>query len=500
MEKRVFILFLTIALVHVIGGKAAALDAFGDKIDLSFSIQQTLNVKTHEGSRDIRYNSFRTTLRPELVYKLKESSTWNIKFYGLAAYFYDFALDIDSPMRHSIRSEAGSRSNYKDAQRPRDSEEWLKELYVEIGYGNVFNMRLGKQIVSWGETAEEQVADLINPMDVKYAVAFPAWEDYKLGLWMARLFYTPPGAWQDLAFELIVIPFNFVETRLPVAGHGFFAGNSTTAPFNLILSRIRRDCPSETFKNLELGLRIKGYSNLWEGIDWSVSHFYSRQDTPVAAGSDGSKGYGNFILAALNLPFLQPTGAVFEYPFFHSTAFSFSTTWNKPKLLIRGESTYNSNKTYHYGTGGPIAPNTKDKDLITTSLSVKRYVELPVVSGAWNRHTPVAMTVAWYNYWMLNHEYDKESGNYIMGDTGRDSTKTKMTFNVTAFFLNYQLVTDFYGAYNANGGTMGLIRIVLQPTNSWTYVLAYQQFNEDYQPDGLGRYNNQVIFSAKYDF
>jgi len=47
---------------------------------------------------------------------------------------------------------------------------------------------------------------------------------------------------------------------------------------------------------------------------------------------------------------------------------------------------------------------------------------------------------------------------------------------------------------------MGLIRIVLQPTNSWTYVLAYQQFNEDYQPDGLGRYNNQVIFSAKYDF
>ncbi len=291
-----------------------------------------------------------------------------------------------------------------------------------------------------------------------------------------------------------------METRLPVAGHGFFAGNSTTAPFNLILSRIRRDCPSETFKNLELGLRIKGYSNLWEGIDWSVSHFYSRQDTPVAAGSDGSKGYGNFILAALNLPFLQPTGAVFEYPFFHSTAFSFSTTWNKPKLLIRGESTYNSNKTYHYGTGGPIAPNTKDKDLITTSLSVKRYVELPVVSGAWNRHTPVAMTVAWYNYWMLNHEYDKESGNYIMGDTGRDSTKTKMTFNVTAFFLNYQLVTDFYGAYNANGGTMGLIRIVLQPTNSWTYVLAYQQFNEDYQPDGLGRYNNQVIFSAKYDF
>jgi len=493
MKKLLFILFLSTSVLFFIGGSAFAFKAFDDKLDAKFSIQQTMNIKTHESVRDIRYNSFRTTVRGEFLYDLKKSDIWNIKFYTLSSYFYDYVLDIDSPVRHAIKNETGSRSSYRHAQRPRDSEEWLKELYIDISYKDVLTVRLGKQIVSWGETAEEQVADIINPLDVKFQVAFPDWEDYKLGLWMARIFYTPPDFWQDLAFELIVIPFNFVEQRVPVAGHGFWVGNDPVAsPIDKLLTRWRHDCPSENFKNFEIGFRLKGYANILEGVDWYLSHFYTRSDTPVA---DGADGYNNFIMAVLGFPV---KGDVVEYPFYNSTALSFSTTWSRLGLAIRGESTYTWDRDYHYGPGGPIAGDVKDKDLVTTSIAIQRYTIVPFFSGEWNRCTPMSLELAWYNYWMLGHEYDKTTGNYIMGDTGKDSTKTKFTFSATAFFFNNQLVLNGYGAYNVNGGTLAMVRIVFWPTNSWQFVAAYQQFNEDYIP--LGRYFNQVILSAKFDF
>jgi len=494
MNKRVFMLFLTIALVHVVVDRAEALKAFDDKLDLKFSIQQTLNVKTHEDVRDIRYNSFRSTFRTEGMYKITTNDSWNIKLYGLTSYFYDYVLDLEKPMRRSIRSEAGSRSQYRHAQRPRDSEEWLKELYVDIGYRDLVTIRLGKQIVSWGETAEESVADLVNPMAVMYQVAFPDWEDYKLGLWMARIFYTPPNFWQDLAFELIVIPFNFVEQRLPVAGHGFWVGQTTpNDPVDQLLTAWRNDAPSETFKNLELGLRVKGFADILEGVDWYLSHLYSRQDAPVV---DGAEGFTNFVYSVMGL---QSAKDVFDYPFFHSTAFSFSTTWSKPGLLIRGETTLNWDKDYHYGPGGPIAGKVKEKDLVTTSLTLQRYTMVPFLSGEWNRSTPVSLEVTWYNYWMLDHEYDRATGEYVMGNTGKDSTKTKFTFQGSAFFLNNQLITNIYGAYENNGGSLAMARIIFWPTNAWQFIAAYQQFNENYAfPNS--RYANQVILSAKFEF
>jgi len=123
---------------------------------------------------------------------------------------------------------------------------------------------------------------------------------------------------------------------------------------------------------------------------------------------------------------------------------------------------------------------------------------VPFLSGEWNRSSPVSLEVAWYNYWMLNHVHDRSTGEYIMGDTGKDSSKTKFTFQATAFFLNNQFIANVYGAYNVNGGSLAMVRFIFWPTNSWQFVAAYQQFNEDYFPGS--RYSNQIILSAKFEF
>ena len=177
-----------------------------------------------------------------------ETPELDINLYALFGYYYDFALDIDSSYRKTIRYEAGGRHKYRDFRRPRNQEEWLKEFYLDIKYKD-FQIRLGKQFARWGDTAESRVADLINPLDLKYMVSFPDWEDYKIGLWMARFYYTPANIWQDLSFEVIVIPFDFEEKKYPVAGSGMFFGGPVMdgALMQRMFDKRRRDAPDDGF-------------------------------------------------------------------------------------------------------------------------------------------------------------------------------------------------------------------------------------------------------------
>ena len=69
------------------------------------------------------------------------------------------------------------------------------------------------------------MTDVINSLDTTYLIAFPDWEDFKIGLWMARLFYTPENMWQNFAFEAIIISFDFEPQRVPPASSGLFFGS-----------------------------------------------------------------------------------------------------------------------------------------------------------------------------------------------------------------------------------------------------------------------------------
>lgn len=472
---------------------AFSFELFGKDLDVKGSIQQTLNIKTHEDQRDIRFNSFRSTLRGEMLYKLVEGPDFNIQFYTLANYYYDYVLDIDSDHRHSVRSEAGGRHKYRDVRRPRDSDEWLSELYLDVKYKD-FQVRLGKQLVSWGETAESRVADLINPLDLKYIIAFPDWEDYKLGLWMSRIYYTPPNMWQNMAFELIVIPFDFLETRVPPAGHGAFAGTPIMPGdlFQRVLGSQRRDTPPDTLKNLEIGLRIRGYSNIGEGVDWTLSHFYTRLDTPIIDGAEGQSNLIGLILSG------RQRRTIWAYPHYNSTAFTFSTTWNKIGSAIRGECAYNTNRDYNYGTAANNVSSTKEKDLLTIALTLDRKTMIPWLSY-WNRSRTVDFSFTFYQYWLLNHQYDKSTGEYILWESGtRDSSWTKFSLSATTGFFFDSLITRLNLSYDVNGNNLIMPMIVYAPGDHWQWVATYQQFNK-----GRGsetRYANQVLLSARYEF
>ncbi|MBN2108678.1 MAG: DUF1302 family protein [Deltaproteobacteria bacterium] len=492
MNKIICLFFIAAFLFCLTANATFAFQAYDGKLDLKGSIQQTLNIKTHQDERDIRYNSFRTTVRGELLYKFKETPDLDLNFYTLANYYYDAALEIDSNMRYSVRHEGGDSDKYRDVRRPRDSEEWLKETYFDLKYDDC-RIKLGKQLVSWGETAESRVADLINPLDLKYIIAFPDWEDYKLGLWMARMFYSPQNMWQDLSFELVVIPFNFVETRYPPAGHGAFVGQPILGDGKMqkVLDSQRRDTPDESFKNLELGFRIKGYSNIGEGVDWYLSNFYTRLDSPIINGKSGMNRLIRLML------FNNPGGRVWTYPHYNSTAFSFSTTASKIKSVIKGECALNTKRDYNYGKAANNANEIKERNLLTTALTFDRKTMIPWLSEM-NRNEPFNFSFTWYQYWLFNHEYDKRTGKYILGETGRDSSLTKFTLSVNTSYFFSTLIPAVNIAYETNGSSTIVGQLVYMPTFHWQFVAYYQQFNEAWGSDS--RYGNQVGLSIKYDF
>ncbi len=116
---------------------------------------------------------------------------WNA--YGVWKQFYDYADKVDSGFNDYVRHMSGHKgiSQLRSYQTFRDV---CRELYLEYTT-SLFQVRAGKQIVSWGETSFERTADIVNPVDLRGLLnpGYPDFAEIKRGLWMLRLYYTPRG-------------------------------------------------------------------------------------------------------------------------------------------------------------------------------------------------------------------------------------------------------------------------------------------------------------------
>ena len=433
-------------------------------------------------------SSLRTTFKIEGLWDIVSTDKWDVKFYGLFNYWYDAAVDAEANLRRTIKFEDGSSSGVKEFRRPNCEEEIINEAYLEICVGDL-EIRLGKQLISWGETEESRVADVINPLDVTNMVAFPDWENLKVGLWMGRFYYTPLNVWQDLSFELIITAPDFQPTRFPSAGSGIFFPFPVMPQglFGKVLHKREHDKPANDSSNMEFGLRIRGYT--W-GTDWALSCFYSRRDTPIVNGQKGSQELLKYVLGL-------PSDDVYTYPHYTSTALTFSRPWNWLKSTIRGEVVLNSGISYQYGDKNETITAKKKRDLISVAISWDRDNMVPWFSY-WNKSRSVITSLTWYHYHLLGHEHNKATGEYIWWESElhRDSTWDVMTLGIGTGLFQDTLVIMGNFAYDFNGGTtiVGILRY--KPGDRWVYQLMYQQFNEQ----GTARMANQVNFTLRYDF
>ena len=459
---------------------------FGRDLEVKGSLQQSMDLRTHRDVRDVQYSSFRSQLRIEADYEISSTSELDISLYTLVHYMYDFAGSIDDHQKDAIRHEDAGSHALKNFRRLNEEEEILKEFYLDFR-GRTWEIRLGKQIVSWGETAFFQVADIINPLDLTNFKVWPDFDDLKVGLWMIRVFYMPPQMWQNISFELIFIPPDFQTTRLPQAGHGFFFGNAPLPDgvFGNLLHHAEHDKPGNDWNNAEWGIRIRGYSF---DADWTLAYFNSRLDSGLIARD---KGNAQVLNAIFGLPVKD---RIYRFPRYHSLGFTFARAVPKIKSTIRGEAVFN-HRDYQYGPAG-TASDIRSKKLLVTALAVDHNLFIPWLTPL-NRMRHMSATITWYHYKLIGHKYNKHTGEFIQGETGRDSSLDTIDLMLQyGFYWDYILPT-FSVAYDFNGGTsiMGVLKYA--PGDHWRFQVSYQQQNEKGRNAHM---QDQVMFSVQYEF
>jgi hypothetical protein len=62
----------------------------------------------------------------------------------------------------------------------------FRECRLDWKIGNGHNLRIGKQIVNWGESLSARVGDVINPIDGRFDLGFTNLEDTRMPIWMIR--------------------------------------------------------------------------------------------------------------------------------------------------------------------------------------------------------------------------------------------------------------------------------------------------------------------------
>ncbi len=126
--------------------------------------------------------------------------------YGVWKEFYDSAHEVDSGYNNYVERMSGHQG-IQDVRSYNTFTDICRELYLEYTTP-LFQIRAGKQIVSWGETSFERTADIVNPIDDRGLLnpGYPDFAEIKRGLWMLGFTITPPDMPADMTFEGLIIP------------------------------------------------------------------------------------------------------------------------------------------------------------------------------------------------------------------------------------------------------------------------------------------------------
>lgn len=212
-----------------------------------------------------------------------------LKFYSSSMLTVDWAYQLNAN-RDSWHEKLFSKSlGHLNV----DGKYWqvLKEAHVTWTPGHCM-LRVGKQIVSWGEMDGIRLMDQINPLDQRRGFADVEFETTIIPIWLIRANYSPPiySSWlQDLGFEFIFNPnADFIPNQLIRTGNdegGIWAPNILIpGPFpfgEAHLGSTIADIKKPGHFNpdgYEYGFRIKGI--VYESIV-TLNYFYGLDKDPV---------------------------------------------------------------------------------------------------------------------------------------------------------------------------------------------------------------------------
>lgn len=228
--------------------------------DLPFRIKDLEYHFTFRGEGDGLYdwgpNEYSTAVE---FYKLRAASTPN-PFVQNHAQAY---VDVD-----------GSRKRLRHLAVDRER---LYQFHVEANFGNLF-LRVGRQILSWGETDGFRLLDSINPLDSSFGGFLISLDERRVPLDMVRAQYRigDIGPLQEMFVESYVAIDNKVGYYPGTPAGSPWALPSLGAPSNNVTTLAI--APARTVNNARGGGRL--VFNAFDAT-FSVAHYYTYFDTPA---------------------------------------------------------------------------------------------------------------------------------------------------------------------------------------------------------------------------
>ncbi len=242
------------------------------------------------------------------------------KYHIVGRFMYEALYNVGSDGFKAVRDN--DRENIDEFKQSYD----LWEAYADF-YRGPWSIRIGRQVLAWGETDIFRLLDGINPLDNTFGGTFEDLDDRRIPLWMLRGNYSlgSLGPFSSIAIEGFWVPGTWDATVAPTAPFG--------TPYMLpapkgIYDMLYVNRPDKKMSNSRWGGRLEWVFGA--NMNCSVAHYKTFLDLPTFVFELTEPVVGPF----LDFSVLQ---AVAEFPSVQVTGGSVSFWQPKLDAVIRGE-------------------------------------------------------------------------------------------------------------------------------------------------------------------
>lgn len=391
----------------------------------------------------------------------------------------------------------------------------IRELYLDIQPIDWLFFRVGRQQVSWGETGQYRLLDVVNPLDSTWHFgALESFEDQRIPLWMLKTQIDVSPL--EGALEMIWIPMLDPPERTVTIPLTFVGAWGLPPPKQVLLGKYHRKVfmyPENDVENSRLGVRWKG--EIGPYLTYTLAYMYTHILSPpipyyMLAPTDG-RGFEVYL----------------GFPRAHVAGLSMETALPHPITLnIKFEAAFEPDRTYPVSSlKAPKALiDVKDKD--GTLTAVRMDFDNPkkkVLSYALTFQRPTA--IRWLNpeqttmfvlQFMHTWITDFKSSDMIVEIPGYDTVKAhehvfRFIGAVFTSYLHGKLNPKIVGAYimakDVGGDVIdqgGFVSAQLGFVfgNHFRATLAVNQFfgSDPYDGVGLFRDRDEVNLLVRYQF
>lgn len=280
----------------------------------------------NHGGKEGKLSMFRNTLRLDMNWNPYEGFNLHAILFGVRSAPLDGDRFAQVP-DFTADSKYNNNALTVDAKKRWVSDRYynyaeIRELYADIDVTRKLSLRVGRQQVTWGDTGNYRLLDLVNPTDNTWHLSpFESFEDQRIPLWIFKALYDVPALEGSLEFvwmpalddgdKLVTVPLTFTGAwGLPLATKNDFVSDI----------RINKKLflyPDRPFEDSRLGARWKGAVG---SFSYTLVYYWTHQMSPpvpyYAAQEKATRldGY-HYTDVYLNFPRQHVAGLTMDYAF-----------------------------------------------------------------------------------------------------------------------------------------------------------------------------------------